>query len=206
MRAAPMKSRQKCELVGRREIRRAACEGVNMPAGIAESLLSALSFAADKHRNQRRKDADASPYINHPIELAHLLASTGRVDDVAVLQAAILHDTIEDTETRHEELVARFGAHVAQIVAEVTDDKKLPTARRKELQVEHAPRVSREAALVKLADKICNLNDVAGTPPVNWSLQRRREYFDWAKRVVDALPPVNAELRTAFDAQWARRP
>jgi guanosine-3',5'-bis(diphosphate) 3'-pyrophosphohydrolase len=177
-----------------------------MPASIAESLLSALSFAADKHRNQRRKDADASPYINHPIELAHLLASTGHIDDIAVLQAAILHDTIEDTETRHEELVARFGAHVAQIVAEVTDDKNLPKARRKELQVEHAPHVSREAALVKLADKTCNLNDVAGAPPVNWSLERRREYFDWARRVVDALPPVNAELRAAFDAQWARRP
>ena len=170
------------------------------------TLLSAISFAAHKHRDQRRKDNAASPYINHPIALAHLLASTGGVDDIVVLQGAILHDTVEDTETTYEELVERFGRAVADVVAEVTDDKALPKVRRKELQVEHAPHKSREAALVKLVDKTCNLLDVANAPPVDWSLARRQEYFDWAKRVVDGLPPVNVELKAAFDAAFALRP
>ena len=170
------------------------------------TLLSAISFAAHKHRDQRRKDAAASPYINHPIALAHLLATTGGVDDIVVLQAAILHDTVEDTETTYEELVQRFGGAVADVVAEVTDDKSLPKTRRKELQVEHAPHKSREAALVKLADKTCNLLDVANAPPVGWTLVRRQDYFDWAKKVVDGLPPVNVELKAVFDAAFALRP
>ena len=169
-------------------------------------LLDAVLFAAERHRNQRRKDAEASPYINHPIALAHLLATVGGVTDVAVLQAAVLHDTIEDTETTEAELRARFGDEVTDIVLEVTDDKALSKQRRKELQVEHAPHKSRGAALVKLADKTCNLRDIASAPPADWSLQRRQEYFDWAKRVVDGLPAVSAELRAAFDAAYSGRP
>ena len=138
-------------------------------------LLDALAFAADRHRDQRRKDSNASPYINHPIDLAHLLATTGGVTNLVVLRAAILHDTIEDTKTSEDELRARFDDAVAGIVAEVTDDKSLPKARRKELQIEHAPHVSPGAALVKLADKICNLRDMAATPPADWSLARRLE-------------------------------
>jgi guanosine-3',5'-bis(diphosphate) 3'-pyrophosphohydrolase len=169
-------------------------------------LLDAVLFAAERHRNQRRKDADASPYINHPIALAHLLATTGGVNDVVILQAAILHDTIEDTETTEEELRARFGADVTNIVLELTDDKSLPKLRRKELQVEHAPHNSLGAALVKLADKTCNLRDIAAAPPADWPLARRLEYFDWAKRVVDGLPAVSVELRAAFDEAFAARP
>lgn len=170
------------------------------------ALLSAISFAAHKHSAQRRKDKAESPYINHPIALAHLLATTGGIDDLVVLQAAILHDTVEDTEATREELVQLFGEKVASVVMEVTDDKNVLKARRKELQVEHAPHKSREAALVKLADKTCNLRDVADHPPVGWPLERRREYFDWAKRVVDGLPVVSDELRAAFDAAYAQRP
>lgn len=169
-------------------------------------LLDAIAFAAHKHRDQRRKDVVASPYINHPIALAHLLATTGGVNDIVVLQAAVLHDTVEDTDTSLQELVDRFGEQVAAVVAEVTDDKALPKARRKDLQVEHAPHKSREAALVKLADKTCNLRDIASSPPAGWSLERRREYFDWAKRVVDGLPAVSNDLRAAFDAAYASRP
>lgn len=169
-------------------------------------LLDAVMFAADRHRNQRRKDADASPYINHPIALAHLLATTGQVDDIDVLRAAILHDTIEDTETTHAELQERFGSAVADIVQEVTDDKSLPKPRRKELQVEHAPHKSKGAALVKLADKTCNLRDIAQTPPADWALARRQEYFDWAKRVVDGLPEVNPALKQAFEEAYSHRP
>ncbi len=169
-------------------------------------LLDALQFAAIKHRDQRRKDASSSPYINHPIALAHLLVHTGAVTDLVVLQAAVLHDTLEDTETTEAELRARFGAAVTALVLEVSDDKSLPKARRKALQIEHAPHKSAGAALVKLADKICNLHDLAQAPPADWPLARRQEYFDWAKRVVDGLPRVNAALLQAFDAAYARRP
>ena len=169
-------------------------------------LLEAISFAAEKHRNQRRLDHEKSPYINHPIALGVLLVQEGAVEDVEVLQAAILHDTIEDTNTTYEELRVRFGERVANIVAEVTDDKNLPKEVRKQLQVEHAPNKTPEAALVKLADKTCNLRDIAATPPADWSLERRREYFDWAKRVVDNLPRVNEKLYGAFRAAYALRP
>lgn len=169
-------------------------------------LLDAVMFAAERHRNQRRKDADASPYINHPIALAHLLATVGAVDDLDVLRAAVLHDTVEDTETSETELRERFGDVVAGIVMEVTDDKALPKQRRKELQVEHAPHKSQGAALVKLADKTCNLRDIAATPPADWPLARRQEYFDWAKRVVDGLPKVSAPMLAAFEEAYAARP
>jgi guanosine-3',5'-bis(diphosphate) 3'-pyrophosphohydrolase len=168
-------------------------------------LLEAINFAADRHRNQRRKDHEASPYINHPIALATVLADEGGIADVEVLQAAVLHDTIEDTETSFDDLVARFGSRVADIVAEVTDDKSLRPDVRKQLQIEHAPHKTPEAALVKLADKICNLRDIATAPPADWSLERRREYFEWAKQVVDGLPKVNEALLNTFKAAYARR-
>ena len=168
-------------------------------------LLKALSFAADKHRDQRRKDAEASPYINHPIALADVLVNEGGVTDVEVLAAALLHDTVEDTATTPEELERVFGARVARIVAEVTDDTALPKAERKRLQVEHAASISPEAKLVKLADKICNLRDVAVRPPAQWSLERRREYFEWAKNVVDRLRGVHPRLEAAFDAAYEKR-
>jgi guanosine-3',5'-bis(diphosphate) 3'-pyrophosphohydrolase len=163
-------------------------------------LLDAISFSAEKHRNQRRKDHEESPYINHPIALATLLANEGGVDDVQVLQAAVLHDTIEDTDTTYEELVARFGKRVADIVTELTDDKNLPKDVRKQVQIDHAPHKTPEATLVKLADKTCNLRDIATAPPADWSLERRREYFEWAKRVVHGLPKVNEKLLRAFNA------
>jgi guanosine-3',5'-bis(diphosphate) 3'-pyrophosphohydrolase len=165
-------------------------------------LLKALAFAAYKHRDQRRKDAEASPYINHPIALADVLVNEGGVTDVEVLCAALLHDTVEDTATTHEELVNAFGSRVARIVAEVTDDQALPKAERKRLQVEHAPHLSQEAKLVKLADKICNLRDVASHPPAHWDLARRREYFDWARLVVDGMRGAHARLEAAFDAAY----
>jgi guanosine-3',5'-bis(diphosphate) 3'-pyrophosphohydrolase len=169
-------------------------------------LLKALAFAAHKHRDQRRKDAEASPYINHPIALADVLVNEGGVTDTEVLCAALLHDTVEDTDTTHEELVNAFGTRIARIVAEVTDDQTLEKSERKRLQVEHAPTLSAEAKLVKLADKICNLRDVAVRPPAKWDLARRREYFDWAGRVVAGVRGVHPRLEAAFDEAYARRP
>lgn len=169
-------------------------------------LTRALAFAARKHRDQRRKDPEASPYINHPIALAELLVHEGGIDDPVVLAAALLHDTLEDTETTPAELRAAFGDAIAAIVAEVSDDKTLAKQERKRLQIEHAPALSRRARLVKLADKTCNLRDVADHPPQGWSLQRRQEYFDWARAVVDGIRGTHATLEAVFDAAYARRP
>ena len=169
-------------------------------------ILAALQFAAFKHRDQRRKDHAASPYINHPIALAKVLWHEGGVRQGQVICAALLHDTIEDTQTTADEIEAAFGVRIARIVLEVTDDKLLPKAERKRRQIEHAPHLSRAAKLVKLADKICNLRDVADSPPPTWSLRRRRQYFDWAKKVVDGLRGVNRKLERAFDAAFENRP
>jgi guanosine-3',5'-bis(diphosphate) 3'-pyrophosphohydrolase len=171
-----------------------------------QKILRAAEFAADKHRHQRRKDAAASPYINHPIALANILANEGGILDGVVLVAALLHDTLEDTQTTPEELQELFGAEVASVVVEVTDDKALSKAERKQLQIEHAAHISERAKLVKLADKIANVRDVADAPPAGWSLERRREYFDWAKQVVDRLGDVSPALRSAFDTAYTRRP
>src|SRR4030081_655862 len=130
-------------------------------------LLKALAFAAHKHRDQRRKDAESSPYINHPIALADVLINEGGVTDVEVLCAALLHDTVEDTATTHEELENAFGSKRGRIVAEGTDAMSLPKVGRKRVQIEHAASLSKEAKLVKLADKICNLRDVSDHPPAH---------------------------------------
>ena len=169
-------------------------------------IVRALEFAAHKHRDQRRKDAQASPYINHPIALANVLVHEGKVDDPAVLSAALLHDTVEDTETTPAELREVFGEKIAGIVLEVTDDKNLLKAERKRLQIEHAAHLTREAKLVKLADKICNVRDVANHPPAKWDRTRRREYFEWAKAVVDQLRGVHLALEKKFDEAYALKP
>jgi guanosine-3',5'-bis(diphosphate) 3'-pyrophosphohydrolase len=169
------------------------------------TLLQAVAFAADKHRNQRRKDAEASPYINHPIALAHVLANEGGVQDVTVLCAAVLHDTIEDTETTADELRALFGEQVASVVLEVTDDKSLEKSVRKQKQIEHAPHISPQAQLVKLADKISNLRDILASPPADWSPERKQAYFDWAAKVVAGLRGVHPGLESVFDGLYARR-
>ena len=172
----------------------------------ARLLIDALAFAADKHRRQRRKDPEASPYINHPISLARVLSVEGRVRDVKVLAAAVLHDTLEDTETTYEELHERFGQTIAGVVREVTDDKTLSAPERKRLQIEHAGQLSRRARLVKLADKTCNLRDLITNPPREWGLQRRRDYFDWAKKVVDRIRGTDKKLESAFDDAYAGKP
>jgi guanosine-3',5'-bis(diphosphate) 3'-pyrophosphohydrolase len=169
-------------------------------------VLRASAFAAHKHRNQRRKDVDASPYINHPLTLANVLANEGGVADAVTLCAALLHDTVEDTDTTADELQREFGSAICGVVLEVTDDRALPKAERKRLQIEHAAVISDRAKLVKLADKISNLRDVAMSPPAGWPLERRREYFDWAKAVVDRLRGVHPGLEAIFDEACTTRP
>ncbi len=166
----------------------------------AAQLLFALTFAATKHRDQRRKDVDASPYINHPIAVATVLAVEGRIDDVRLLMGAVLHDTVEDTQTKFEELTQLFGSGVAELVREVTDDK----AERKRLQIEHAPGASAAAKQLKIADKICNIRDIAANPPQDWSVDRKLEYLVWAERVVAGCRGANSGLDTAFDEALGR--
>jgi GTP diphosphokinase / guanosine-3',5'-bis(diphosphate) 3'-diphosphatase len=169
-------------------------------------VLAASAFAADKHRDQFRKGADRIPYINHPISVANLLANEAGVTDAPTLAAALLHDTIEDTATTVAELRSTFGELIASIVFEVTDDKSLPKQRRKELQIEHASHLSGQARLIKLADKICNLRDIIRSPPVDWPLERRQEYFDWAKRVVEQMRGFSPRLDELVNAELNLRP
>lgn len=162
-------------------------------------LLQAISFAAKKHSAQMRKGADKQPYINHPLEVLNLLANVGKIEDYNILIAAVLHDTIEDTETTKEEITGLFGAEVCEMVLEVTDDKSLPKAERKQLQIEHSPHLSDGAKFIKLGDKISNIRDVSENPPDGWSKERRIEYIEWGERVINGLRGVNANLENYFD-------
>ena len=165
----------------------------------ALKLLRALAFAAEKHRDHRRKDVNASPYINHLISTARILAKEGLVIDEELIVAAILHDTIEDTETTYAELQEQFGTAVADIVREVTDDTSLLKVQRKLLQEERALAASSRAKQLMIADKISNIHDIMHHPPCGWPLERRREYIAWAGRVVAGCRGVNKRLDRAYD-------
>ena len=167
-------------------------------------LLKAIAFAADKHSRQRRKDAEASPYINHPIAVATVLAAEGEVSDEVTLLAAALHDTVEDTQTTFVELEEHFGPEVTGLVRELTDDKSLDKMERKRLQIEHAAQASSRAKQLKIADKICNIRDITVSPPADWSLERRRKYLTWSEEVVAGCRHVNSKLDQAFDQAIAQ--
>jgi GTP diphosphokinase / guanosine-3',5'-bis(diphosphate) 3'-diphosphatase len=162
-------------------------------------ILKAMRFAAEKHTDQRRKDSKSSPYINHPIQVAETLWTVGEIRDLNLLVASILHDTVEDTLTKPDEIRAEFGEEVLALVLEVTDDKSLPKQVRKQLQVETAPHKTHSAKLLKLADKICNVRDILVTPPEDWSLERRQEYLLWTEQVVAGLRGVNERLESCYD-------
>ena len=169
-------------------------------------LLKALAFAAHKHKDQRRKDVDASPYINHPISLADILCNEAHITDIETICGALLHDTVEDTQTTAAELDQVFGSAIRDIVMDVTDNKNLSKAARKQAQIDHAAHISDKAKLVKLADKISNLRDVINNAPADWSLQRRQDYFDWARAVIDRIRGVHPRLEALFDEVYSKRP
>jgi len=162
-------------------------------------LLVALRFSSEKHRNQRRKDPEASPYINHPIQVAEMIWRVGKIYDIETIIAGLLHDTVEDTQTTLEELEENFGLEIANVVKEVSDDKSLEVPERKRLQIEHAPYISQRAKWVKLSDKICNVADITHNPPKSWSLKRQITYLDWTEQVVEGLRGCNVELETYYD-------
>ena len=167
-------------------------------------VLEAAWFAAQKHALQKRKGAAAEPYVNHLIEVAQLVSSALSEPDTGLVIAALLHDTIEDTGVTKEELAQRFGPDVAGLVAEVTDDKSLAKPERKRLQIENAPKKSVRAQMLKLADKISNLRGILNSPPADWSLQRKQEYFAWAKQVVGSFTAPNPNLKAEFESTHAR--
>ncbi len=169
----------------------------NMETTDLSLVLKATEFAAEMHRHQRRKD-EVTPYINHPIEVARMLAEHGA--DVPTVVAALLHDTIEDTTATYDDVQREFGDVVACLVLEVTDDKSLPKHVRKQLQVERAPQKSRRAKQIKLADKCANLRSLAEKPPLQWDQARTQAYFDWADQVVAGLRGAHAGLEACFDA------
>lgn len=162
-------------------------------------IFKALRFSAEKHSEQRRKDAKSSPYINHPIQVAETLWSIGGVRDANLLAAAILHDTIEDTNTTPAEIQTLFGEDVLSLVIEVTDDKSLPKDVRKKMQIENASHKSPRAKLLKLADKLCNIYDITHIPPTTWPLKRKQDYLLWSEKVVHGLRGTNKELEARYD-------
>ena len=165
---------------------------------MATALLGALHFAARKHLDQKRKDG-RTPYINHPIAVADLLARIGKVEDILVLQAALLHDTVEDTDTTPEELEGIFGREVRDMVMEVTDDMSLPKKERRERQLREAPHLSPGARQIRIADKICNFWDITPHLPLGWPLHVKRGYLQWGEQVVDACRGYNPALEAHFD-------
>src|SRR5260370_5050887 len=169
-----------------------------------QHVLEAARFAAEKHAQQKRKGAAAEPYVNHLLEVAHLVSTVLAEPDDNLIVAALLHDVIEDAGVTAAELIERFGEDVAALVLEVTDDKSLPKSERKRLQVLNAPKKSARAQRIKLADKISNLRSMLSSPPAGWDLRRRREYADWAKRVVEGLAAPDPVLNAEFDRTLQR--
>jgi guanosine-3',5'-bis(diphosphate) 3'-pyrophosphohydrolase len=168
-------------------------------------LLKAIRFASRKHNNQRRKDKGASPYINHPIAVVDTLWRVGQVRNMSTVISGILHDTLEDTDTTPDELQEEFNSEIRSIVEEVSDDKELAKDDRKRLQVKNARHKSLAARHIKLADKICNIQDIIASPPAGWSEDRKMEYVRWSQDVVNRIRGTNPELETFFDnlcAKW----
>lgn len=168
-----------------------------------QRILAAARFAAEKHVQQKRKGANSEPYFNHLLEVAELIAASSEDLDAELVMAGFLHDTVEDTGVTFQELEDLFGNDVAGLVAEVTDDKTLPKEMRKRLQVQDAHKKSRRAQTLKLADKISNLRSILASPPMGWNLERKQQYFEWAKQVVAGLSAPNRFLKEEFDKIYA---
>jgi (p)ppGpp synthase/HD superfamily hydrolase len=163
------------------------------------TVLRAADAAARWHVNQRRKGAAQEPYVTHLLEVAMLVAEATAGADPNLIVAALLHDTIEDQGVTRDEIAAQFNDDVAGLVVEVTDDKQLPKAERKRLQIEHAPKLTPRAKILKFADKISNLRSLATSPPAGWPMQRRIDYVIWTTKVVQGLRGASDLLEQEFD-------
>ena len=168
-----------------------------------QRLTDAYDYAARLHAGQVRKGAAAEPYVNHVIDVAARVARSPLADEVLVL-GALLHDIVEDTTGTADEIAVRFGAPVAALVLEVTDDKSLPKPERKRLQEAMVAGKSDRAKQIKLADKASNLTALAISPPTFWDTARRAAYIDWAERVIAGCRGVDPHLDAAFDGAAAQ--
>ncbi len=171
----------------------------SMTALEIKEICSGIDFASEKHRFQTRKNKEKTPYISHPIGVAYHLMNTGDVRDAGIIIGAILHDTVEDTQTTFEEIEKKFGVQIVGYVRELTDDKSLSQEARKRGQVINASHKSKGAAQIKLADKLFNLHDLFNNPPPDWSQTRIDRYYEWAQSVIDRLPSVNEKLQNAVE-------
>jgi (p)ppGpp synthase/HD superfamily hydrolase len=172
--------------------------------GTVQRILGAARFAAERHAGQKRKGLAKEPYINHLIEVAELIAASSEKLDANLVMAGLLHDTIEDTDTTAQELEERFGSDVTGLVLEATDDKSLPKETRKALQIESAPHKSPRAQTLKLADKVSNLRSILASPPAEWSPERRRQYAEWARQVVQGFTAPNGMLMAEFEKAYTQ--
>jgi guanosine-3',5'-bis(diphosphate) 3'-pyrophosphohydrolase len=180
-------------------LRAQAGEGVRVQMKDWIMVLKAVDAAARWHVHQRRKGAAKEPYINHLLEVATLVAEATEGTDANLVIAALLHDAIEDCEVPHKLIAETFGADVADLVAEVTDDKTLGKAERKKRQITTAHEKTDRAKLLKLADKTSNLRALVSSPAPDWSVHRRIEYIDWARKVAHGLHGVSPPLEMQFD-------
>jgi len=181
-----------------------ASEQQVLPSAPLLRILAAASFAANAHAQQKRKGAAAEPYINHLIEVSELVAASGHQADVNLIMACFLHDVMEYTPVTRLEIAERFNEDVTSLVMEVTDDKTLPKETRKARQVLTAPAKSERAQTLKLADKISNLRALLASPPPNWDMKRKLEYFHWAREVVSGFTSPNPYLLREFENTFKR--
>lgn len=161
-------------------------------------VLRAAFFSGEKHKDQRRRDVSETPYINHPLEVAYILMEEGGITDAPTLAAALLHDTIEDTNTTREELLMVFGKEVSDLVVELTDLKTTAPEDKKMRELEHAHHLSSKAKQIKLADKTANIRDLVTMPPAHWDLQRKADYFEFAAEIAKAVSDASPELLDVF--------
>ena len=162
-------------------------------------LTKALLFAAEAHRNQRRKGAAQEPYLNHLVEVLDLLVQATDGTDTDMLIAAILHDVVEDTSASYEDVAKNFGERVAEIVRENSDDMTLPKAERRRARIAGMPLKSREARLIKMADVISNLRAIAVSPPAGWPADRKFGYLEGCRQLIDAGRGTDAAIERTFD-------
>lgn len=161
-------------------------------------LLEAFELAAEKHRLQRRSGYDGLPYINHLIKVTRILWDVAEVRDANTLLAAILHDIIEDTDTTEAVIAEKFGPSVGSIVLEVSDDMSLPTAERQKIQLDSASSLSKQAKIIRIADKGCNLRDIMSYP-VAWALEKKQDYLQHTLKIIERTRGTHPLLEQWFD-------
>jgi (p)ppGpp synthase/HD superfamily hydrolase len=159
----------------------------------------AADLAARRHNGMQRKGRGSEPYINHLAEVANLLAAATDGADAELVAAGWLHDSIEDTETTHDELAQKFSERVAALVVEVTDDMTSPKDRRRQQQIIDAPKKSPGAKLIKIADKISNVRARILPEPSLGEREDLIDYVAWAEKVVAGCRGGNVVLDRSFD-------